>query len=243
MTGQGPVSTGTTARPAGPVSRRHEQSWPAPEPPDDEEKYSYVRRNLTYLTTIIVIGSSCVIFSQLRFETQDLALLPFLVFTVVFAIYQAISLPVNFAGAGFDLDAHRARIQAWRPPSFPDVDIYLPICGEPAELLRNTWTAVLGLIEDYGGHAQAYVLDDGPAGDARPMAESYGFGYFRRPDWPDGQESRQPPVRLFPDQRRVPAHPGRGLRAPARLPGRDTALPGRSEDRDRADPAVLQDQS
>ena len=69
------------------------------------------------------------------------------------------------------------------------MDIYLPICGEPIELLRNTWTAVLGLIEDYRGQAQAYVLDDGPAGDARPMAESFGFGYFRRPDWPEGKKA------------------------------------------------------
>jgi cellulose synthase (UDP-forming) len=47
------------------------------------------------------------------------------------------------------------------------VDIYLPICGEPIELLRNTWTAVLGLIEDYPGQREAYVLDDGPSSEAR----------------------------------------------------------------------------
>ena len=87
---------------------------------------------------------------------------PFLLFTATYVVYQAISLPVNFAGAGFDLAAHQARIAAWHPPSYPDVDIYLPICGEPIELLRNTWTAVSGLIEDYQGRARAYVLDDGP---------------------------------------------------------------------------------
>ena len=190
MTPQGePVSTGTIARPVRPATGAHQQSCPAPHPPDDEEKYCYVPRNLPYLTTVIVIGSSCVVFSQLRFETQDLALSPFLLFTAVFVIYQLISVPVNFAGSGFDLGAHLALIQAWRPSSYPDVDIYLPICGEPAELLRNTWTAVLGLIEDYQGEAHAYVLDDGPAGDARPMAESFGFGYFRRPDWPAGKKA------------------------------------------------------
>jgi hypothetical protein len=62
------------------------------------EKYSYIQRNLPYLTTVILIGSSCLIFSQLRFEAHDLALSPFLLFTATYVIYQAISLPVNFAG-------------------------------------------------------------------------------------------------------------------------------------------------
>ena len=37
-------------------------------------------------------------------------LLPFLIFTGAYVIYQAISLPVNFAGRGFDLAAHQARV-------------------------------------------------------------------------------------------------------------------------------------
>ena len=158
-------------------------------PPDDEEKYLYVWRDLPYLTTVILIGSCCLIFSQVRFETQDLVLTPFLLFTGTYFICQAISLPVNFAGAGFDLAAHQARLAAWHPESYPDVDVYLPICGEPIELLRNTWTAVLGLIEDYEGEAQAFVLDDGPSDEARSMAESFGFCYIHRPDWPAGKKA------------------------------------------------------
>jgi cellulose synthase (UDP-forming) len=155
-----------------------------PAPPDDDEKYSYVQRNLPYLTTVILLGSVCAIISQLRFELHDLALAPFAVFTAVYVGYQAISLPVNFAGAGFDLPAHRARVQAWRPSAYPDIDIYLPICGEPVELLGNTWTAVAALIEAYPGRARAYVLDDGPDEDARAMAAVLGFRYLHRPDWP-----------------------------------------------------------
>ena len=141
-----------------------------PQPPDDDEKYSYVQRNLPYLTTVILLGSVCVIISQLRFELHDLVLAPFGVFTAVFVIYQAISLPVNFAGAGFDLAAHRARVRSWRPAAYPGIDVYLPICGEPLELLRNTWTAVAALIGAYPGQVQAYVLDDGPDENARAMA-------------------------------------------------------------------------
>jgi cellulose synthase/poly-beta-1,6-N-acetylglucosamine synthase-like glycosyltransferase len=190
VTGWTADTTGTIAPPVGPATRRRRPSGPVPpSPPDDEEKYSYVRRNLPYLTTIIVIGSICVVFSQVRFETQDLALSPFLLFTAIFVIYQASSLPVNFAGAGFDLGAHQALIGAWRPSGHPDVDIYLPICGEPIELLRNTWTAVLNLIDGYEGRAQAFVLDDGLSPDAASMAESFGFRYLRRPDSPAGKKA------------------------------------------------------
>jgi cellulose synthase (UDP-forming) len=181
---------GTIARPVTLADQQH-QRWRLvpPTPPDDVEKYSYVQRNLPYLTTVILIGSSCLIFSQLRFEAHDPALLPFLLFTATYIIYQAISLPVNFTGAGFDLAAHRARIGAWHPTSYPDVDLYLPICGEPIELLRNTWIAVLGLIEDYAGQARAHVLDDGPSSEAQSMAESFGFCYIHRPDWPAGKKA------------------------------------------------------
>jgi cellulose synthase (UDP-forming) len=160
-----------------------------PLPPDDDEKYSYLQRNLPYLTTVILIGSVCLVISQVRFEVHDLALSPFLFFTAIYVIYQAVSLPVNFAGAGFDLAAHQARIGAWQPSCYPAIDIYLPICGEPIELLRNTWTAVLALTGDYQGDAQVYVLDDGPSAEARATAGSFGYRYIHRPDWPAGKKA------------------------------------------------------
>ena len=167
------------------ADKRHIQaSLVLPEPPDDDEKYAYIQRNLPYLTTALVIGSACLIISQVRFELHDLVLAPFLVFTATYVVYQMISLPVNFAGRGFDLAAHQERIRGWHPVSYPRVDIFLPICGEPIELLRNTWIAVSGLIADYGGLATANVLDDGPSDDARSMAGSFGFSYIRRPDLP-----------------------------------------------------------
>ena len=84
-----------------------------PLPPDDLEKYAYLQRNLPYLTTILAISATCLIISQLRFETQDPMLWPFMIFTGSYALYQVICLPVNFSGRGFDLAAHQARIQAW----------------------------------------------------------------------------------------------------------------------------------
>ena len=167
------------------AERRHRQAGLVlPEPPDDEEKYAYIQRDLPYLATVLVIGACCLIVSQVRFELHDLVLLPFMAFTGTYVIYQMISLPVNFAGRGFDLAAHEERIGAWHPDSYPRVDIFLPICGEPIELLQNTWTAVSALIAGYQGAATAYVLDDGPSDEARSVSQSFGFCYIRRPDLP-----------------------------------------------------------
>ncbi len=164
------------------TSRQHGQArLVLPPPPDDEEKYTYIQRNLPYLTFTIVLSAVCLTISQFRFEVADPALWPFMLFTMTYVLYLIIGLPVNFTGRGFDLAAHQTRILAWQPPRYPDVDIFLPICGEPIEVLHNTWSAVATLVANYQGTAQPYVLDDGPSDEARALAESIGFRYIRRP--------------------------------------------------------------
>jgi cellulose synthase (UDP-forming) len=180
-TGQAPPQPPVNAVATTP--KRHRQTCLVlPAPPDDAEKYAYIDRNLPYLATILVIGASCLIISQVRFEEHLPVPWPFVIFTATYFIYQVISLPVNFSGRGFDLAAHQRRIQAWCPPSYPSVDIFLPICGEPIDVLANTWKAVSELVASYKGAAQVHVLDDGPSDEARSVCEPYGFCYIRRPE-------------------------------------------------------------
>ncbi|HYA49571.1 MAG TPA: hypothetical protein VEG33_00210, partial [Streptosporangiaceae bacterium] len=153
--------TATTGRSASPAAAQPAGATPRlvpPHPPSEEEKYAYLDRNLPYLTTGLVVGAACVIISQIRFEAHNPLLWPFMVFTATYVIYQVISLPVNFTGRGFDLAAHQARVRAWHPAAHPSIDIYLPICGEPIEMLRNSWDAVAALVAGYPGPIQAHVL-------------------------------------------------------------------------------------
>src|SRR6185437_1135645 len=53
----------------------------------------------------------------------------------------------------------------------------------------NTWAAVSALMAAYPGAARAYVLDDGPSGEARAAAAASGFGYLRRPEPRAGKKS------------------------------------------------------
>jgi len=153
-----------------------------PAPPSDEEKGSYAWRSLPFLAVALCVSAVCVIAAQLWIEIRDPIMLAFVGFTVLYTAYQAVSLPVNFTGHSFDLAAHQARVRRWRPFRHPSVSIFLPICGEPLEVLWNTWIGVFELIQAYPGDAHAYVLDDGPSDEARDLAPSFGFTYVRRPN-------------------------------------------------------------
>jgi cellulose synthase (UDP-forming) len=147
-----------------------------PSPPTAAEKTSYVDRYLGYLTLVVLIGYSSIVVSQAIMEVRYRAwiLVPWTAFTIV---YLATSLISNFTGRDFDLAAHCAKVAAWRPQRYPDVDIFLPICGEPLELLHNTWTYVYELLRAYPGDAVAFVLDDKADPGARDLARDFGFMY------------------------------------------------------------------
>ncbi|MFI8241560.1 glycosyltransferase family 2 protein [Streptomyces sp. NPDC085866] len=153
-----------------------------PEPPDDKEKYSYVRRHLWVLTTASLISMSCLVYSQFRLLHASLwliVLLPCLGFTV---LYYVTSMRVNAFTADFDLKAHRRLVQDWRPKTHPTVAVFLPVCGEPTEVLENTWTHVRRLADRYPGKATAYVLDDSANPELAALAERFGFVYGSRPN-------------------------------------------------------------
>jgi cellulose synthase (UDP-forming) len=153
-----------------------------PPPPSDTEKYSYSWRSLPYLTSALAISSAFVIVAQVLFEVYNPIAIPFGIYTAIYVAYQAVSLPVNFAGRSFDLAMHEARVSAWHPRRWPSVDIFLPVCGEPIQVLRNTWTGVFELLQAYPGEAYAYVLDDAASDEAQALAPSFGFVYVRRPN-------------------------------------------------------------
>jgi cellulose synthase (UDP-forming) len=153
-----------------------------PAPPTDEEKASYAWQSQPFLATCLTLSALCVVVAQAWMEVNYPVAIPFAIYTVTYFLYQAVSIPVNFAGRNFDLTAHELRSMTWQPRRYPDVDIFLPIRGEPIEVLRNTWTGIAELRAAYRGKARPYVLDDGDSDEARRLAAYFGFGYIRRPD-------------------------------------------------------------
>jgi cellulose synthase (UDP-forming) len=152
-----------------------------PQPPSDEEKMRYADRNLALINRTLLGSVGALLISQSRFvflsPVSTVIFLPFLVFTIA---YYVISLCVNIGTRDFDQARHRALVDDWQPARYPSLDIFLPICGEPAAVLANTWTHVARLVAAYPGPATAYVLDDGPDGSMRSMARDFGFTWVRR---------------------------------------------------------------
>lgn len=167
-----------------PVRRSiHPVSSPAlvlPAPPSDDEKYLYIDRKLPYLAVVMTTGFACATVSQGWFEASS-GMWPFTVFTLAAVLSFGLSLPLSFTGRGFDIDAHALKAASWRPCRYPTVDIYLPICGEPIEVLRNTWQNVRKLTAAYPD-ARPWILDDGADPQARALAVELGIPYVVRPD-------------------------------------------------------------
>lgn len=177
----------TTDRVVRRASGQHRLRLVLPEPPSDTEKYCYIDRKLPYLSVIMVIGFVAATSSQIWFEVKT-GWWPFAFFTFASIMSFGLSLPLCFTGRGFDLEIHQKRVRDWRPRAYPDVDIFLPICSEPIEIVRNTWTGVFELVQAYPGIARPYVLDDGADPAARELASDFGFGYIVRPNM--GQDKK-----------------------------------------------------
>ncbi|CAN0467351.1 unnamed protein product, partial [Scytosiphon promiscuus] len=54
----------------------------------------------------------------------------------------------------------------------PTVDVFLPVCNEPIDLIVNTWKYVSAL--DYP-KVTVHVLDDGAKDSVRDLAQFFGF--------------------------------------------------------------------
>lgn len=153
-----------------------------PAPPTDAERDSYGDRGLALIVVSSVISFGALLLSQAKFLAISgplLALLPLIALTLA---YYLISLTVNLGTRGFDLAAHHDLVRRFRPPRWPSLDVFLPVCGEAAETLRNTWTHAAGLARRYPGPVRVYVLDDGASPQAQAMAAGFGFTYVVRPD-------------------------------------------------------------
>jgi cellulose synthase (UDP-forming) len=150
-------------------------------PPDGTEKYLYISRSLPYLAVSMTIAFLAAFTSQLMFEINT-GYWIFAIFTLVGTIAFAMSMPLGLTGRGFDIDRHNELVRSWHPRRYPSVDIFLPSCGEPMEVLSNSWRAVAALVEAYPGPALAYVLDDAADPEARYVANNLGLGYVVRPN-------------------------------------------------------------
>jgi cellulose synthase (UDP-forming) len=153
-----------------------------PEPPHDGQKFSYVRRHTWVLTLCSVLVFPPLVYSQVRLFMNSPWFLLYAPFMVLGTLTFVTSLVADGFGPEFDLAEHRKLVKSWRPYRYPTVDVFLPTCGEPIELLRNSWTHVAAMRAAYPGRLTPLVLDDSGRPELKALAKRFGFAYAARPD-------------------------------------------------------------
>jgi cellulose synthase (UDP-forming) len=150
--------------------------------PSDKEKESYADRNLALIARASLASFGALLISQAKFVRMEPVLLMFAPLLMFTAAYYVISVVVNVGTRGFDIERHRRLVRRWHPERYPSVDVFLPVCGEPLEVLENTWSHVNEMAREYPGRMVVYVLDDGASEAVAAMADGYRFAYLVRPD-------------------------------------------------------------
>lgn len=149
-------------------------------PPDDEEKYSYLRtpqhRWVFWTSALAMAGVAA---SFIGLATQSYWTLVFLLPLVLLVTEQLLSLRTSTFRRRVSMDDHAATIELWNPTQVPSIDVFIPTCGEDLEVLANTGHHVQNLV--WPGELKICVLDDAAREDVHALATRFGFEYLARP--------------------------------------------------------------
>ena len=149
-------------------------------PPGESEKYQYLVGTFRFLPLTMGLLFCPLLISLTRFASLS----PWL---WVFYIWAAIQFMNLFLGAytsnrshGITLDSHRNFVATYRPQRWASIDVFLPTCNEPLEVLLNTYKSVSAL--QWPGQLTVHVMDDADRPVVRVAAEKFGFSYIVRED-------------------------------------------------------------
>jgi cellulose synthase (UDP-forming) len=146
------------------------------------EKYAYMYRHHRKLLFFSLVSFVPGTVSMVSFAFSNSRLIIIQAFVLLTIAYFIVSLIINLFTKDFDVRVHRKLVTNWRPSNFPTVDIFLPIAGEPIEVLNNTWEGVSQLQKRYEGVINVYCLDDGASSEVQLLSQQYGFNYMVRPN-------------------------------------------------------------
>jgi cellulose synthase/poly-beta-1,6-N-acetylglucosamine synthase-like glycosyltransferase len=167
-----PGETAAGAAPGLPVAEEY-----LPRPPTSAKKYGYFRHRRPYVFTWLLIAGAGIIYVYARVATKSWATSPPLVLPAVTAPPVVVNFWIRIGTPRVTLSGHHATTRAYQH-GCETVDVFLPSCDEPVELLDNTLRSVLGL--RWHGTRTVYVLGDSAREEVRTSAERYGCPYVVR---------------------------------------------------------------
>lgn len=180
---QGPRIEGPAA--SGPRRRRGRGVFLAarpdlPSPPPPAERYHYLGPQRRRVMVAQGLASIVTALALLAFFAGHPVIAVFALPLALNLVYAVLSLLTTTMRRRVDRADHERRVVTWRPDRHPSVDVFLPSCGEPLEILRNTYRYVAGL--RWPGPLRILVLDDSARDGVARLAAEFGFEYLTRPD-------------------------------------------------------------
>ena len=149
-----------------------------PSPPDQTEKYYYFGRRRRWAFAWLLAGASGVMYGYLHVVDRAWLISPLMWLLLTVMVPPVV---VNFwlriGKPRLTLAEHLANVEAYRP-SGETVDVFLPSCGEPLQVLDNTFKHVRDMF--WSGTKTVYVLDDSARESVRDLAAQYDFRYVVR---------------------------------------------------------------
>jgi len=136
-------------------------------------RYLFVKQNRGILYGFGIISTLLLIAGNIFFVSQNTYFLFYGAYVLFTAIYLWFSYFVGVTSREFDLVSHKL----YKSYVDTEVDIFLPVCGEPISVLANTWTGVA----EVRGFKKVFVLDDGKSSEVEKLAKEFGFVYITRP--------------------------------------------------------------
>jgi cellulose synthase (UDP-forming) len=151
-----------------------------PQPPDRREKYSYFGRPRRWVFAWLLIASAGVLYGYVHVAQRAWLVSPFMwLLLMVMVPPLAVNFWLRVGRPRLTLAEHQAKVAAYTEQG-ETVDVFLPSCGEPLAVLKNTFSYVSQL--RWRGLKTVYVLDDSARESVRDLAGRYGFRYVVRPN-------------------------------------------------------------
>lgn len=163
-----------------PVRRTAEVVKHLPLPPSDEEKYSYfgIQRRWTFIWLFISQLALALAFGAVMIHSPATAMGLILLTFVVPPMF--VNLWLRLRRRRVSLEDHIVLIEDWRRgrTEFPSVNVFLPTCGEDADVLDNTFRYVSEI--EWPGDISMHVLDDADDPATKALAHKWGLHYVVR---------------------------------------------------------------
>ncbi|MDA1365035.1 glycosyltransferase family 2 protein [Glycomyces algeriensis] len=151
-----------------------------PAPPTDAELYDYFGPQRRWVMAVMFASCLFPAAATVALALANPLLWPFGIVLILNTAAVGLSMLDGIRARRITPAGHQLLTSAYRPDAPPSVDVLLPTCGEPVEVLANTYRYVAALAWD--GPLGVLVLDELDREEVRELAARHGFAYVHRPD-------------------------------------------------------------